>query len=209
MQNSRTQISGALGGLTVILGLPTLGFAQAIFLGTGVAAFTMAAIYFFVRLSAIAGVFQRLSVESFGFLQLAFDPATSTLTHINLMAKLKNDSQRLLFYRLRRAYVSIAKQTSADHKVDENVLIIAVGGTAQIQFSTIGNVQMAFGGGEAPKGVLELEVEYGSTPEHLPYLFRHVAEIHLVGSLSDQPGGTKALALAPITAIRQLEHKRA
>lgn len=176
----------ALTGAAVYLGIPQVGAAWAIFIASGVLAFGMTTVFLTLRISQLIGMFQRLSVPAYGISSISLSDNQSEIEHVNFNAQLRNDSQRPMFYRLKRMHVVVEQRTGVSETVDPNIIIIpAFGGTTGLNFATIQHIPL-HKGGSGPQGQVELEVEYGPSADELTYLLRQVVTLGM--GLSAVPG---------------------
>jgi hypothetical protein len=195
--------------LTAYFGARDTNIAEAIFLATGVLAFGMTVVFLSIRISQLIGIFQRLSVGTLGISAVSLDKNHPThINHINIFCTLRNDSQRLMFYRLRRSYHSLGRQTPISDQVDQTVVIIpAFGGIQQVNLATIEKVPLIKAIGTTvspgPAGTIELEVEYGPERDELEYLMHYKADIQVGIST---PIGSKEQRAEMTSALKVLEH---
>lgn len=201
-------------GVTAWFGFQELGKAQAIFYAMGVLAFGLTCVFLWLRITSIVGIFRRLSVAALQIPNAAVDGSKNNqvtlLNGINIQAVLRNDSQLLMFYRLRRANNSIESKVPPKHAVDRTVLIVPPnGGVSVINMATIEDVRPKNKDGRFD-GHLELEVEYGPAEDSLDYLLRYVADIQIVfGAKPGAAPNTKEFQYTWVNSIRQLEHLKA
>src|SRR5258708_4377519 len=97
----------ALGAVTAYFGYQAGGLAWAIVLTTAVFAFVMMGIYFALGIASRVSVFQRISISKLAISDIRVtgdNPDNYKIEVINLIATVKNDSQRLVFYRIRREF---------------------------------------------------------------------------------------------------------
>jgi hypothetical protein len=190
--------TGALSAVTGWLGYKEAGLAQAIFLAAGVFAFGMAAIFFALRVAAITGLFQRLSIPGVGVHTAAMGKGQS-IAVLSLNCVLRNDSQRLMFYRLKRATSSVARQVGSNNSVDKNIIIIPPnGGTQTVFFSSIENIPYK-NGGAAPSGSIELDVEYGPSADDLKYVFSYGADVQIGIAKNKAKNETQLTVVSSVT----------
>jgi hypothetical protein len=101
-------------------------------------------------------MFQRLSVPFYGISSISLSEDISEIEHVNFSAQLRNDSQRPMFYRLKRMHVVVEQRTGLSETVDPSVIIIpAYAGTTGLNFATIQHIPL-HKGAEGPKGQVEL-----------------------------------------------------
>jgi hypothetical protein len=213
----QTFITAGFTAATAWLGIPEVGLARAIFYSSGVLAFGMTTVFLGLRIGQILGMFQRLSLASFGISSTTLNTDDTKIEHLNLFVVLRNDSQRPMFYRLKRMHVVLERTTPVSETVDDkNIIIIpAFGGTQQVSFSTIEKVPLPKT--KAPEGSIEVEIEYGSSAADLDFQLREVVTMGISifstmpiqgngKSKNRQQVGQKQVQL--MTAIRVLEHSK-
>jgi len=215
----QTFVTAGFTAVTAYFGFKEVGWAWAIFLSSGVLAFGMVTVFLSLRISQILGVFQRLTVAGFGISSIVLNDEDTEIDHLNLHCILRNDSQRPMFYKLKRAHASMERRGQASDAVDSNVIVIpAYGGIQSINFSTIEDIPFAKRKG--PEGQLELEIDYGSSSDSLEFHLREVVQLGIsIFSTtpvskknknrrpSTPPPGPKQAQL--FTQIKVLEHSRA
>jgi hypothetical protein len=135
----QTFITAGFTAATAWFGIPEVGLARAIFYSSGVLAFGMTTVFLSLRIAQILGMFQRLALASFGITSIILSSDETQIEHLNLFVVLRNDSQRPMFYRLRRMHAVMERRTPISETIDDkNVIIIpALGGIQQVNFSTI------------------------------------------------------------------------
>lgn len=177
----QTGMVGVMSGLTVYLGLGEVGKAQAIFYASGVFAFGLGCVFLSLRISQILGMFQRLSiihthVNGWSFNNLA-NP--TQITFLNGGFVLRNDSQRIMFYKLKRVHLSIETIGPKNSNVDESVVPISpFGGTQGVNCASIINIPFDLKK-SAPEGTLEVQILYGDSKDSLDYLLTYKATVHV------------------------------
>jgi hypothetical protein len=125
---TQTAITTALSGMTVYFGYQELGIARSIFLGTGVMAFGMSVVFFWARISQMLSTFQRLSVAGFVVPNSGIDAPKNKISGINVQCIIRNDSQQLMFYKIKRMHQLIESKGAKDHSVDRNAMTISPNG---------------------------------------------------------------------------------
>lgn len=195
-----------ISAVTAYLGLREVPAAEAIFFAAGVMAFLMAVIFFYLRITEMTGVFRRLTVPGVGLSGVSLSEDKLMLHHVNLFLTLHNASQRLMFYRLKRASPSLGRQVPADNAVDHAVVILQVNGGVQINMATIERVPLPPRKDpitEGPKGTVELDVEYGPSPDELDYILHYKADIQMALTL-DAKTDTASITIG--SALKELTH---
>jgi hypothetical protein len=195
---------GVMSGLTAYFGLGEVGKAQAIYYASGVLAFGMCCVFLSLRIAQILGMFQRLSVAAVGVGNFSMNQNQTVITHLNAAFTLRNDSQRIMFYKLKRVHLSIETIGPKDLSVDESLVIIApFGGIQSVNCATLQNIP-APKGGPAPTGHLEVQVLYGDDKDSLHYLFTYKAVVNVLLMKVN-----KELQATMSTQLKLLHHERA
>jgi hypothetical protein len=204
----QTAISAGLSAVTGYFGYQELGIARAIFLATGVMAFGMMITFLWMRISQISGVYQRISVMAFGVPNFGLDVlrAPTVVTGLNMQCLLRNDSQVLMFYQLKRAGNVMERRVPANTKVDNNIVVIPPNGGAQIiNFATIENIPFSSKKELVMSGSIDMLVAYGPAKDDLCFLFHYAADTHIV--FAKTPDG-KNHAANMVTSITAFEHSK-
>ena len=199
----QTAATAAMSGIAVYFGLKEVGIAQAIFYASGVLAFGMSVVFLSLQISQILGMFQRLSISHIGILNVSLLKNNTEVSHLNAFFLLRNDSQRMMFYKLKRAYLSIDTRGPTNPDVDRGLIIIPpFGGSQSVNLATIQSITINKDR-PAPAGVLEVEVEYGDEEDNLEYLFHYIANIQL---LIGKQGNDYVAQLG--ASVKLIEHSR-
>lgn len=207
----QTAITAALSAVTAYFGYKDFGIAQAVFYASGVMAFGMTVVFLWLRISSLVGVFQRISLVAIAVPNVALDSPRPGhpigVKGINMQCVLRNDSQVLLFYRLRRIANMMEQRVPPTHPLDRNIVIIPPNGAMQpINFATIEDIPFASRKDPRISGHVDIEVEYGPAADELDFLFHYAADIQVVFSpMSD----TKRHRVDAVTSIKVFEHRKA
>jgi hypothetical protein len=170
-----------LSGMTVYFGYQELGIARAIFLATGVMAFGMSIVFFWARISQMLSTFQRLSMLGVAVPGASIDAPKGKVTGINLQCILRNDSQMMMFYRLKRVHHTFERIGPKDTGVDQNVVVaLTPGNPAPINFATIEDVPFPDKKVKRISGNFDLEVEYGPAIDDLKFELQYKSDLSVV-----------------------------
>jgi hypothetical protein len=203
-------IIAMLGSVTGWAGY-RIGLFAGILGGLGAVVLCLMALYYRTLLVQQNTVFERILVKNIGFASISFgddlknNPEISAIT---FKVDFSNDSQRLIFYRIRRANCSLAGKVNQDADINPSYVgILPIGSPQGIMLATIHDVKLPHNGGTGPQGKLELEIEYGSTRDKLDCLFRYVAEpqLGLWVEIEPTPQVRQCMLVAP---IKELAHER-
>jgi hypothetical protein len=199
-------VTTGLTAVTGYFGYLTGGMFYALVGGAIVFACCCAAIYFIVRLSIFMGVFERVSITAVGIQDIGLKEDPNRLTHITMFFLLKNDSQRLVFYRLRRAHNELAGKVHPSAGVDRSILILQTAAEVPVTLPTLEDFALPEESGiGAPEGRLEVEIEYGPSRDDLCYLIRYVGATALGISYNK---GAKKGKFAMGARVLELIHQR-
>jgi hypothetical protein len=208
----QTAATAMLAGATGYFGLLEVGIAQAIFYASGVFAFGMTTIYLSLRISQILGQFQRLSIPQIGISSASMDkkPNSDEIEHLNMFFILRNESQRPMFYKLRRTQHNLGQRSPIADGVDESIVIIpATGGIQQVNLPTIQKVPLGKKVGDqpvpAPAGTIEVDVDYGPASDELDFHLHYKATIQVAIT---QPLGSKEKRAELMSSLKILKHTK-
>jgi hypothetical protein len=106
------------------------------------------------------------------------DDKSIGLTHITLQCKLKNESERTIFFRAKRIHHSFMGKIRPEATVPDQLAMLPKGGAQQINMATIKDLEpVKIDDTRSPlSGRIELEIEYGASEDDLPYLLEYVAD---------------------------------
>jgi hypothetical protein len=204
----QTSVTAGLSGVTAYFGYQELGIARAVFLATGVMAFGLTVTFLWLRISQILGIYQRLSVGALGVPNVALDSSQkpTKVSGINIQCVLRNDSQVLMFYQLKRVRNVMESRVPATHTVDHNIVTIPPnGGTQVINFATIEDIPFPDKKELRTSGNVELEVAYGRAKDELDFLFRYTSDLQVV--FSKLPG-SKNYRVDAVSSVTGFEHSK-
>lgn len=201
---AQTTITTGLTIVTAYFGYQELGLARAIFFATGVMAFGMATTFLWFRISQIAGTFQRLSI--IGIYVPNASVESQRAKAINTQVAVRNDSQMMMFYRLRRMHHSFNRIGPKESTVDKNIVPLSPGGTATINFATVEDVPFPDKKHKLVSGEHDIEIEYGSAIDDLKFLLHYRADLQVVFSPIQN---SKEFRIDSMGALKLFEHKRA
>ncbi|WP_426525628.1 hypothetical protein [Bradyrhizobium sp. McL0615] len=205
----QTAITAALSGVTAYFGYHELGIARAIFLATGVMAFGLSVVFLWVRLSQMLGMYHRLSLASIGTPNVSLDSEQkpTTITGITFQCVLRNDSQAVMFYQLRKTNIVLEQRVPSQRAVDDNVVVISpFGGTQSISFATIENIPFQNRKDLRISGQIEIEIAYGPAKDDLKFLFLYAANVQV--AFGKNPS-QKNHSVVGGTSITKYEHTKA
>jgi len=192
----QTFITAGLTTVTAYFGFKEVGWAWALFLSSGVLAFGMTTVFLSLRISQILGVFQRITIVNFGISSIFLNEKEVEIDLLNMNYVLRNDSQRPMFYKLTRGLVTIERQGQISTTVDPTVIVIpAFGGTQLINLATVEDIPAPKD--RPPEGDIEVELDYGSDPEHLDFHLREVVKI-----------GISIVSMNPVTTTTTKQKKQ-
>jgi hypothetical protein len=200
-------VTTALTVVTGYFGYQSGGVFFALVGGTIVFACCCAAAYFVLRVARLMSVFERVSIVAVGIQDGGFsDEPNHRVTYLTMNFVLKNDSERLVFYRIRRAHNELSGKVHPGAGVDRNILILQVGASATVGLPTLKDI--ALPGGDvrtAPEGRLEVEIEYGPFVDDLCYLMRYVSQTGLGVVFNKE---TKSAQLNMAASVQELTHEK-
>jgi hypothetical protein len=154
-------------------------------------------------------VFERITVEAIEILDAAFEGPSDDrkipthIRHLTLQCRLKNHSERNIFFRIKREHHSIGGKVRPDAHFDPGIQVIPVKGSLNIALATINRIELPQESGPTPlKGKIELEIEYGPKEDKLYYLFDYIGEPSIAFAIS----GDKA-ELRIVTPIKKNLHR--
>lgn len=205
----QTAITGALTAVTAYFGYYEVGIARAIFYASGVLVFGMTFVFLWLRIASIIGIFRRLSIAAFQVPNAGVDKSKNgkvlSLSGLNAQMVLRNDSQQLMYYRLRRTAHSLEGKVPISPGTDKSVIIIPPNGGMQVvNFATIEGIVTSSKDSRF-KGHVDVEVEYGSSMDDLDYLFHYAADYQVV--FTPMPGSNE-FRIDQIASVRALEHSK-
>ena len=203
---AQTAITAGLSAVTAYFGYQELGVARAIFLATGVMAFGMTVTFLWFRLAQIVGTFQRLTLLAFTVPNAAIDAQHGKVKGINVQCLLRNDSQMMMFYRLKRAHNSFERIGPKGTSVERNVVPISPGGTATINLATIEDIPFPDKKTKRIEGEIEMEVEYGSAIDDLRFLLHYTTGMQV--AFSPLPN-SKEFRIDSANTLKIFEHSKA
>ena len=137
--------STGLGAVTGYLGYQPGGIAWAIFLATGVFAFTMVGLDAIIRVGRASTVFQHLTVPRVEIMDAGVlwneEHRTATLVSVTLSCAMKNESERPLFLRVRRISHSFEGKTTRQPYTPDQPVVVPSRAEQQFTFATISDPQ--------------------------------------------------------------------
>ena len=203
---TQTVITTALSGATAYFGYQELGIARSIFFASGVMAFGLASIFFWVRIFQMVGTFHRLTLINLYVANASLDTSKTKVTAINVQGTLRNDSSMLMFYRLHRIHHQIETVGPKDPAVDSSVIVLSPAGSYAINLATVENVAFPDRKKKILQGNFDLEIQYGPAIDDLRFMLHVESKMGI--AFNQQPNSPKEYRIDSSMSFRKLEHSR-
>ncbi len=208
-------ISAMTGGLQYLSGG---GWAWTAMFAVAGFAFSSMATYYIILTKKMTSVFEQISLPEITIAEggIAVDPPVAgkrgkpntpaklkKITHLALQCKLRNHSERALYFKLKRASHSMQGKTPEAGVVD-NVNLMPAKSDQGFVLATFPDIEIT----QDKKGIrgkIDLEILYGPNKESLRYLFKYEGEPQL--GLHFDPSDKHA-TLKISTLVKQYSHER-
>lgn len=196
-------------------GFQTGGMFYALLGGISAFSIGMFGIFFAILVARQVGIFEKLAIREIGISDVGADLKQNVLREVKNLTMnfvVQNNSSRNIYFRCRRATLSMMNQTNQAAEVSKNTHVVPAGQPQMLLFATILSIKpkIIFGvTRETPLvGKIELEITYGPSSENMPYLFYYESTPSIGTSLIQQPKGLPQVQFKVVAPITRYGHKK-